>query len=90
MMIDEQMDDETRDDDAGTAPEDTDASRRDFIKKLPYVAPVIQTFLFSEGTLASGNDRGNQRNQRRNQRGVSPNPGQGNPPPPPPKKDDDD
>jgi hypothetical protein len=52
-----------------------------FIKKLPYVAPV-QTFLFSEGTLASGNQRGNQRNQRRQQRGVFPDLGQGNPPPP--------
>ena len=66
-----------------------DASRRGFIKKLPYVAPAIQTFLMSEGVLASGNQRGNQKSQRRKQRGVSPNPGKGNPPPPPPADDDD-
>ncbi len=70
-------------------PEETDQTsdegRRDFIKKLPYVAPVIQTFLLSEGVLAGGKQRGNQKNQRR-KKGVSPNPGKGNPPPPPPKK----
>lgn len=64
-----------------------DASRRGFIKKLPYVAPAIQTFLMSEGVLASGEQRGNQKSQRRTQRGVSPNPGKAKPPPPPPADD---
>ena len=95
-MTDEESEGKVQKDDDSVEPNSPvgtpseDGGRRDFIKKLPYVAPVIQTFLFSEGTLASGNQKGNQRNQRRTQRGVSPNPGQGNPPPPPPKKDDDD
>ena len=89
-MTDEESAGKGKKDDDSVAPDpqpgtpSEDEGRRDFIKKLPYVAPVIQTFLFSEGTLASGNQRGNQRNQRRQQRGVSPDPGQGNPPPPPP------
>lgn len=67
--------------------ESEDEGRREFMKKLPYVAPVIQTFLFSDGVLASGKQRGNQKSQRRTQKGVSPNPGKGKPPPPPPAND---
>lgn len=29
-------------------------SRRDFIKKLPYIAPVVETFLLSETVDAKG------------------------------------
>ncbi len=29
-------------------------SRRDFIKKLPYIAPVVETFLLSETVYAKG------------------------------------
>ena len=86
-MVDEQPEEERDRNEADAESESDDAGRREFIKKLPYVAPVIQTFLFSEGALAGGNQRGN---QRRNQRGVSPKPGQRKPPPPPPANDDDD
>ena len=62
----------------------SDAGRRDFIKKLPYVALVIQTFLMSEGALAK---KGDNTNSKGKGGGVSPNPGKGKgktPPPPPP------
>ena len=41
--------------DPAAGPEDE--SRRSFIKKLPYIAPVVQTFLLSE--TAFGSDQGN-------------------------------
>ena len=40
-----------------------DESRRSFIKKLPYLAPVVQTFLLSETAFASdrrGGDGGDE------------------------------
>ena len=57
MMTDEESAGKGNKDDDWVAPDaqpempSEDEGRRDFIKKLPYVAPVIQTFLFSEGTL---------------------------------------
>ncbi|HIC68428.1 MAG TPA: hypothetical protein EYO90_02735 [Candidatus Latescibacteria bacterium] len=33
-------------------------SRRDFIKKLPYIAPVVETFLLSETVYAKGGGSG--------------------------------
>jgi hypothetical protein len=67
---------------------DEGQSRREFIKKLAWVAPVVETFLLSESAFGQGQAR---RNQRRNQRAqVSPNPRRrGAPPPPPPKRGDD-
>ena len=44
------------------ASEPEDESRRSFIKKLPYLAPVVQTFLLSETAFGSdrrGGDSGN-------------------------------
>jgi len=58
-------------------------SRRDFIKKLPYVAPVIETFLL-EDTAYAAKDKKKGRRRRR----ISPVPKERAPvPPPPPKKD---
>lgn len=54
-MVDEQPEEERDRNEADAESESDDAGRREFIKKLPYVAPVIQTFLFSEGALAGGN-----------------------------------
>lgn len=55
-------------------------SRREFIKKLPYLAPVVQTFLLSktafgsddhDGDHGDGHDDDNDRGRRR-RRQVSP------------------
>ena len=54
-MVDEQPEEERDRNEADAESESDDAGRREFIQKLPYVAPVIQTFLFSEGALAGGN-----------------------------------
>jgi len=53
-MVDEQPEEERERNEADDESESDDAGRREFIKKLPYVAPVIQTFLFREGALAGG------------------------------------
>tara|TARA_Y100000588_G_C13677957_1_gene679094 strand:- start:72 stop:377 length:306 start_codon:yes stop_codon:yes gene_type:complete len=53
-MVDEQLEEERDRNEADAESESGDAGRREFIKKLPYVAPVIQTFLFREGALAGG------------------------------------
>ena len=53
-MVDEQPEEERDRNEADAESESGDAGRREFIKKLPYVAPVIQTFLFREGALAGG------------------------------------
>jgi|SaaInl7_200m_RNA_FD_contig_31_2440215_length_1077_multi_9_in_0_out_0_2 hypothetical protein len=57
--------------------------RRQFIRKLAWVAPAIETILLSDSAFAGGSEsQGKQ--QRRKQRGqVSPRP-QGQAPPPPP------
>ena len=49
------MDERTPENDADT-PRDDGESRRQFMKKLPWVAPVIETFLV--GDEAYGQDRG--------------------------------
>lgn len=47
-------------------------SRRSFIKKLPYIAPVIETFLLSETAYVYGShDKSDGKGHRR---GVSPVP----------------
>jgi hypothetical protein len=53
-MVDEQPEEERDRNEADAESESDDAGRREFIKKLPYVASVIQTFLFREGALAGG------------------------------------
>ncbi|MBU08641.1 MAG: hypothetical protein CME13_11820 [Gemmatimonadetes bacterium] len=53
-MVDEQPEEERDRNEADAESESGDAGRREFIKKLPYVASVIQTFLFREGALAGG------------------------------------
>ena len=70
-----------RDGDEGAA---ADESRRDFVKKLPYVAPAIETFLLSD-TVYAKKQEGRGRGRGR----VSPPPAgpqakPSNPPPPPP------
>lgn len=61
-----------------------DASRRQFIRKLAWVAPVIETFLLTDNAFAGGNNDQAGKAQRRQRRRVSPRPGQGSAPPPPP------
>ena len=59
------------------------ASRRSFIKKMAYVAPVIETFLLSETAYGQGQSQG--RGRGRGRRRVSPVPPDRTPPPPPPQ-----
>lgn len=64
-----------------------DGSRRQFIRKLAWVAPAIETFLLSDSAFASGSESQAKKNKRRQQRRqqrrqVSPRP-QSQPPPPP-------
>ena len=59
------------------------ASRRSFIKKVAYVAPVIETFLLSETAYGQGQSQG--RGRGRGRRRVSPVPPDRTPPPPPPQ-----
>ncbi len=66
------------------------ASRREFIKKVAYVAPVIETFLLSETAYGSGGSGGNQargRGRGRGRRRISPAPNDRRVPPPPPGQD---
>ena len=67
-----------RPDDHGSDGGSTDGGRRDFLRKLAWTAPVIETFLVSDGAFAQNKGKG-----------VSPKPGKGNggtvPPPPPGK-----
>jgi len=63
--------------------ENADGSRRQFIRKLAWVAPAIETFLLSDGAFASGSKSQANKQQRRKQRGqVSPRPRKAPPPPP--------
>ena len=52
-------------------------SRREFMKKLPYVAPVIQSFVLADTVYAKKKDK-------TRGRGRVSDPGQNDPPPPPP------
>ena len=69
-------------------------NRRDFIKKLAYTVPVMETFLLSE--TAYGDDDDDDSGGGRGRGRTSPHPGRGRgrlPPPPPPDDgggDDDD
>ena len=64
-------------------------SRRDFIKKLPYVAPAIETFLL-EDTVYAKTEKKKPSRRRRRRRRISPVPGELTPvPPPPPAKKDE-
>lgn len=49
-------------------------SRRSFIKKLPYIAPVIETFLLSETAYGSSDDSSGKSGGKGGRRGVSPPP----------------
>jgi len=63
-------------------------SRREFMKKLPYVAPVIQSFVLADTVYGKTEKAGRGRG-----RGRVSAPGQNKPPPPPPpaaSNDDDD
>lgn len=66
-------------------------SRRQFIRKLAWVAPVVETFLLSETAYGEGQGRGQaNRNARRNaRRRISPTPADRREPvpPPPPERD---
>lgn len=84
------MTDETSQSNADDA-QPEDGERRDFIRKLPWVAPAIQTFLVSEDALAQGKGnkgkgQGNKGQGKDRRQSVSPHPGRGKkaPPPPPP------
>jgi hypothetical protein len=70
------------------ADESAEGSRRGFLRKMVWVAPVIHTFLVSEEGVAQ-NKNANKGNKNANRQGVSPNPGnknanRGQVPPPPP------
>ncbi|MDA0336738.1 MAG: hypothetical protein O2782_16360 [bacterium] len=70
---------------ADATPDVGDGSRRQFIRKLAWVAPVIETVLLSDSAFAGGdNSQANKPQRRQQRRQVSPRPGQGNAPPPPP------
>ena len=60
-----------------------DGSRRQFIRKLAWVAPAIETFLLSDSALASGSEsQANKQKRRQQRRQVSPRPqSQASPPP---------
>ena len=58
-------------------------SRRQFIKKLPYIAPAMETFLLSTSTGVHGDDD----DDKKKKKTLPSGPG---PPPPPPDDDDDD
>jgi hypothetical protein len=74
------MNDEREDEQpTGVETSDNDASRRQFIRKLAWVAPVIETFLLSDSAFAGGQGNSQGGPQRRR---VSPRP-QGQAPPPP-------
>ena len=61
-----------------------DGSRRQFIRKLAWVAPAIETFLLSDSAFASGSESQAKKQKRRQQRRqVSPRPQSQAPPPPP-------
>jgi hypothetical protein len=74
------MDGQTSDDN----PETTgDGRRRQFIRKLAWVAPAIETFLLSDSAFASGSEIQAKKNKHRQQRRqVSPRPLSQAPPPP--------
>ncbi len=76
-------------DEANEQGESGGASRREFIKKVAYVAPVIETFLLSETAYGQGKSQGSQargRGRGRGRRRVSPVPPNRTPPPPPPQQ----
>jgi len=75
-MVDSDKDKEHQPDESGGA------SRREFIKKVAYVAPVIETFLLSETAYGQGQSQG-RGEQGRGRRRVSPVPPNRTPPPPP-------
>ncbi len=58
-------------------------SRRQFIKKLPYIAPAMETFLLSTSTGVHGDDDDDKKKKKTSPSGPGP-------PPPPPDDDDDD
>ena len=69
-------------------------SRRQFIKKLPYIAPAMETFLLSTGTDVHGDDDDDddddkKKKKKKKKKKTSPS-GPGPPPPPPDDDDDDD
>ena len=67
---------------------DEGENRRDFIKKLAYMAPVMETFMLSE--TAYGDDDDDDTGGGRGRGRTSPHPGRGRgrmPPPPPPPDD---
>ena len=74
------MDEQTSDDN----PETTgDGRRRQFIRKLAWVAPAIETFLLSDSAFASGSEsQANKQKRRQQRRQVSPRPQSQAPPPP--------
>ncbi len=78
--------DQTSDESApgGDAEGTGEGSRRQFMRKLAWVAPVIETFLLSDSAFASGSESQGKKQQRRQQRRkVSPRPNERPPPPPP-------
>ena len=59
--------------DGDTQPEDSAQSRRAFLKKMGYVAPVIATYQVGETWAKKDDDDDN--NAKKNQKKNSPNPG---------------
>ena len=79
MSSDRDRQEHAREDRGGEAEGAGDESRREFMRKLPYVAPVIQSFVLADTVYAKEEKKGRGRGR------VS-NPGRGNkdttPPPP--------
>ena len=69
-------------------PQSEGESRRQFIKKLPYIVPAMETFLLSTSTGVYGDDDDDKKKKKKKKKKTSP--GGPGPPPPPPDDDDDD
>ena len=66
-------------------------SRRNFLKLLPYITPVVLTFQLGEEVDAAKNKRKNKnKNKNKKKRKISPLPKDRRTPPPPPSRDNDD
>ena len=65
-------------------------SRRQFIKKLPYIAPAMETFLLSTSTGVHGDDDDDDDKKKKKKKKKTSPSGPGPPPPPPDDDDDDD
>ena len=71
-------------------PQSEGESRRQFIKKLPYIAPAMETFLLSTSTGVYGDDDDDDDDDDKKKKKKKTSPSGPGPPLPPPDDDDDD